>query len=91
MGFSEFNDDIDIVIRGKITEWTPDIVREYQTNFPNSEIVVSTWNNQKTDDISCKVVKNEEPEMPSPHIVTINHQTTLAKKAFIQLLSVFIC
>ena len=80
MGFSEFNDDIDIVIRGKITEWTPDIVREYQTNFPNSEIVVSTWNNQKTDDISCKVVKNEEPEMPSPHIVTINHQTTLAKK-----------
>ena len=55
MGFSEFNDNIDIVIRGKITEWTPDIVREYQTNFPNSEVVVSTWNNQKTDDISCKV------------------------------------
>ena len=80
MGFSEVNDDIGIVIRGKITDWTPDIVREYQTNFPNSEIVVSTWNNQKTDDISCQVVKNEEPEMPSPHKSMINHQTTLAKK-----------
>ncbi len=80
MGFSEFNDNVDVVIRGKITEWTPDIVREYQTNFPNSEIVVSTWNNQKTDDISCKVVKNEEPEMPSPHRSSINHQAILAKK-----------
>ena len=42
-----------IVIRGKISDWTKDIVNEYKTNFPNAQIVVSTWSNENTDDINA--------------------------------------
>ena len=73
-------DDIGIVIRGKISEWTADIVREYEAKFHNSEIIVSTWNNEKTNDIPCKIVKSVEPKMPSPHKSTINHQIVLARE-----------
>ena len=46
-----------IVIRGKISDWTKDIVNEYKTNFPNAQIVVSTWSNENTDDINCDIIK----------------------------------
>ena len=69
-----------IVIRGKISDWTKDIVNEYKTNFPNAQIVVSTWSNENTDDINCDIIKTEEIRMPSPHRSSINHQVTLAKK-----------
>ena len=73
-------DNISIVIRGKISEWTADIVREYKAKFHNSEIIVSTWNNEKTDHMPCKIVRSVEPKIPSPHMSMINHQTILAKE-----------
>ena len=73
-------DNISIVIRGKISEWTTDIIREYEAKFHNCEIIVSTWNNENTDDIPCKIVKSVEPKMSSPHKSMINHQTILAKE-----------
>ena len=72
--------DVSIVIRGRISEWTPDIIREYEAKFHNCEIIVSTWDNEKIDGIPCKIVRSVEPEMPSPHKSTLNHQVTLAKE-----------
>ena len=73
-------DDVGIIIRRKISEWTTDIIREYEAKFHNCEIIVSTWNNENTDDIPCKIVKSVEPKMSSPHKSMINHQTILAKE-----------
>jgi len=72
--------DVSIIIRGKISEWTKDIVQEYQSKFSNAELIVSTWKNEKTDDISCKIVKTSEPEIPTPHKSMINHQAIVAKE-----------
>lgn len=73
-------DDVSIIIRGKISDWTPDIVEEYKTNFINSEIIVSTWNDENTQDVDCTIVKSKEPEMPSPHKSMLNHQVILARE-----------
>ena len=73
-------DDVSIIIRGKISDWTSDIVEEYKSKFINSEIIVSTWANEDTQNIFCTVVKSKEPEMPFPHKSTLNHQVILAKE-----------
>ena len=73
------SNEFGIVIRGKIMNWTKDIVNEYQNNFPDTQIVVSTWTNENTSDINCDVIKTDEISMPSPHRSSINHQVTLAK------------
>ena len=70
---------IGIVIRGSISAWTKDIVREYQKRFSFAEIIVSTWDNQDTKGISCKIIKSKSPETTSPHKSNINHQVLQAQ------------
>lgn len=72
--------NVGIIIRGKISDWTLDIINEYEAKFPNSEIILSTWENEKTDEFDCKVVKSIEPKIPEPHKSMINHQSILAKE-----------
>ena len=42
-----------ILIQGSITEWTPHIINEYKENFPEAEILLSTWNNENIGDIKA--------------------------------------
>ncbi len=69
-----FNEKIGILLQGKISDWTVDIVNEYQHNFPSAKIVVSTWNDENTDDLTCIVVKSTPPPLPTPHKSTVNYQ-----------------
>ena len=64
---------IGILMQGGIWEWTVDIVQEYKNNFPNAEIVISTWNDEKTEDIPCEIIKTQSPSETS-HNPHINHQ-----------------
>ena len=54
------SNEFGIVILGIIMNWTKDIVNEYQNNFPDTQIVVSTWTNENTSDINCDVIKTDE-------------------------------
>lgn len=63
-----------ILIRGKISEWTRNIIHEYEQNFPNTTIVLSTWDTENVDNVSCIVIQSKEPEIPKPHKLTVNHQ-----------------
>jgi|TARA_B100001559_G_C16464834_1_gene605992 hypothetical protein len=63
-----------ILLQGLVTSWTHDIILEYQSNFPNAKILLSTWTDQNVDDIPCDVVKTKAPEFTKPHSSTINHQ-----------------
>lgn len=74
------NKKIGIIIRGSVTDLLPDIIREYNENFPSAEIILSTWEGQKIDNIPCEVVTSKEPEkMPTPVSLSINHQALQAK------------
>ena len=53
---------IGILIQGSITEWTPHIINEYKENFPEAEILLSTWNNENIGDINCDLIQLEKPE-----------------------------
>lgn len=81
------NKKIGIIIRGGITNYTADIVNEYQKNFHDAEIIVSTWKGHKTDNIPCKVVTSIEPEMPQPNAISINHQVISAKAGLAKISS----
>ena len=63
-----------ILIQGKVSEWTKDIIHEYRENFPTAEIVLSTWTSEKTDDIPCKVIKSTPPKIMPPHTNSHNYQ-----------------
>jgi hypothetical protein len=65
---------IGILIRGKISEWTRDIVKEYQKNFPSTKIVLSTWTTENVENIQCEIIQSQEPKIPQPHQLTVNHQ-----------------
>ncbi|EGG41189.1 Hypothetical protein Nlim_1996 [Candidatus Nitrosarchaeum limnium SFB1] len=65
---------IGILLQGKISDWTKDIINEYKTNFPSAKILVSTWDNEDTSNLDCDVVKSELPELPKPHKSTVNFQ-----------------
>tara|TARA_B100000029_G_scaffold277206_1_gene271690 strand:- start:2891 stop:3538 length:648 start_codon:yes stop_codon:yes gene_type:complete len=65
---------IGILIQGSITEWTPHIINEYKENFPEAEILLSTWNNENIGDINCDLIQLEKPEKTSPHESNINFQ-----------------
>ena len=45
-----------ILLQGSISEWTKDIVNEYQKNFSDAAILLSTWNGEIIDDISCEII-----------------------------------
>lgn len=63
-----------ILLQGKVSEWTPFIIQEYEQNFPDTEILLSTWTDENIKDITCKVVQTIPPKLPSPHKSTVNFQ-----------------
>lgn len=63
-----------IVLQGLVNEYTRNIIDEYYSIFPDVEIILSTWNSENTDDISCKIIKSDSPNMSEPHRKTHNHQ-----------------
>jgi len=65
---------IGILLQGKLFDWTKDIIYEYQQNFPTAEIIVSTWNDEKTQNLPCRVIKNIPPPPPKPFMSTVNFQ-----------------
>ena len=62
--------DVGIILQGAVSDWTKKIIEEYQQNFPDSHILLSTWNTENTSDISCDIIKLEPPNDPCH----INHQ-----------------
>ncbi len=63
-----------ILLQGKVSKWTIPIIEEFKLNFPNSEIVLSTWYTENTDRIPCKVIYNYLPKPTSPYRSTKNYQ-----------------
>ena len=70
----ESTETLGILLQGKVFDWTRDIINEYHHNFPTAEIVLSTWENEPTQNISCKVIKNKLPFIPESHKNTVNYQ-----------------
>ena len=68
-----------ILLQGDIRSWTIPIIEEYQQNFPDSEIVLATWNNDHVSNIPCKVIQGELPELPSQYKSPKNYQIEGAK------------
>ena len=63
-----------ILLQGDIREWTIPIIEEYQNTFPNSEILLSTWDNEDISKISCNVVQTKLPEPTQPYRSSKNYQ-----------------
>jgi hypothetical protein len=63
-----------ILLQGKISEWTKDIIKEYKMNFPDADILVSTWDNEDTSMIPCRVIKTKPPELSGIHSSTVDFQ-----------------
>lgn len=63
-----------ILLQGRKENWTIPIIEEYQQNFPDSEIVVSTWDYEDVSDIPCKVIQTKLPETTHPYESTKNYQ-----------------
>ena len=68
------NNEFGVLLQGKVSSWTNDIINEYKKNFPNAEIVFSTWKNENVDGINCKVIQSEKPSPTYPHSSNINLQ-----------------
>jgi len=63
-----------ILVQGTISDWTIDVIKTHQKNFPDAELLLSTWTSENVKDIPCKVIQIEPPEMPKPIPMTVNHQ-----------------
>lgn len=67
-----------ILLQGRVSSWTKDIISEYKINFPYAEIVFSTWTNEDPSGIDCKVIQSELPKLPSDAVfknrANINYQ-----------------
>jgi len=70
MSTSEFG----ILLQGRVSKWTRDIVTEYKKNFPNAEIIFSTWKSDDVIDIDCEVIQSVQPPPTRPHNSNINFQ-----------------
>ena len=68
------SNEFGILIQGRVSSWTNDIVNEYKKNFPDAEIVFSTWKDEDVGGINCKVVQSEKPSPTYPHSSNINFQ-----------------
>ena len=68
------SNEFGILIQGKVSSWTNDIVNEYKKNFPDAEIVFSAWKDEDVGGINCKVVQSEKPSPTYPHSSNINFQ-----------------
>ena len=64
---------IGILLQGAVTDWSEKIVKEYQDNFSDAEILFSTWKTQNVENIPCNVLQLEEPESIASSF-HINHQ-----------------
>jgi hypothetical protein len=64
-----------ILLQGNIRNWTIPVIEEYQQIFPNSEIVLSTWNNEDISKIPCRVIQSKIPEPTHPYTSSKNYQT----------------
>ena len=47
-----------IMLQGPISEWTYDIIEEHKVNFPDCDIVLSTWITDDVKDIDCMAEKS---------------------------------
>jgi hypothetical protein len=63
-----------ILLQGNIRNWTRPIIEEYQQIFSDSEIVLSTWDNEDISNIPCKVIQSEIPEETHPYKSSKNYQ-----------------
>lgn len=63
-----------ILLQGDIRSWTIPIIEEHQQNFPDSEIVLSTWDNEDVSNIPCKVIQTKIPEDTHPYKSSKNYQ-----------------
>ena len=63
-----------ILLQGNIRGWTIPIIEEYQQNFPDSEILLSTWDNENISNIPCKVIQSPIPDVADSHMGTKNYQ-----------------
>ena len=63
-----------ILLQGDIRSWTIPIIEEHQQNFPDSEIVLSTWDNEDVSNIPCKVIQTNIPEATNPYKSSKNYQ-----------------
>lgn len=61
-------------MQGRISDWTIDIIQEYKNNFPNAQIIISTWEGENATNIPCEIIKTQLPTKTSPHFSTINYQ-----------------
>ncbi len=67
------NSKTGILLQGRVSDWTRSIIKEYESNFPESEIVLQTFS-EDISNISCKVIQSTNPELTSPFQGTTNFQ-----------------
>ena len=74
----EVTKEYGILLQGRVSPWTKDIILEYKKNFPDAEIKFSTWTNEDVSGINCEIIQNKMPELPSNAIfkdrMNINYQ-----------------
>ena len=63
-----------ILLQGRVSLWTKDIVAEYKKNFPDAQIVFSTWENEDPSGIDCEIIQTKKPAPTKPHDTHINAQ-----------------
>lgn len=63
-----------ILLQGRVSDWTIQIIEEHKVNFPNSEIVLSTWTSEDITSIPCKVIQSDLPKPTYPYKNTKDHQ-----------------
>jgi len=63
-----------ILLQGRVSSWTKDIVIEYKKNFPDVEIIFSTWEDEDSSEIDCKIIQAKKPTPTKPHDSNINFQ-----------------
>ena len=63
-----------ILLQGRVSDWTIPIIEEHKVNFPNSEIVLSTWTSEDITGIPCKVIQSDLPKPTHPYKNTKDHQ-----------------
>lgn len=60
-------------MQGRVSDWTRPIIKEYQINFPESEIILQTFS-EDISNIPCNVIQSITPEPTYPFQSTTNFQ-----------------
>lgn len=69
-----------ILIRGLISDWTKYAVEEYKEKFPETDIVISTWDNQDVSELPCKIIQNKDPSATAQFPEAINRMIVQMQK-----------